>query len=93
VDIDGNIIGVFTPIEEQPLPDLKTSLSSLQLWARYKYSDKIAYKLSYWYEDYNTEDWTVDNLTNDSVAQYLLFGESRLDYDQHVVGLSVNVQF
>ena len=93
VDIDGNIIGAFTPIEEQPLPELKTSLSSLQLWAKYRYSDKIAYKLSYWYEDYNTEDWTVDNLTNDSVSQYLLLGEDRLDYKQHIVGLSVNVQF
>jgi MtrB/PioB family decaheme-associated outer membrane protein len=93
VDLDGNITGAFTPIDVQPFPDLKTSLSSLQLWAKYRYSDKIAYKLSYWYEDYNTEDWSVDDLTNDSVAQYLLLGEDRLDYTQHVVGLSVNVQF
>jgi MtrB/PioB family decaheme-associated outer membrane protein len=93
VDIDGNVIGAFTPIEEQPFPDLQTTLSSLQLWAKYRYSDKIAYKLSYWYEDYDTKDWSVDNLTNDSVSQYLLLGEDRLDYIQHVVGLSVNMQF
>ena len=93
VDLDGNITGPFTPIEEQPLPDLKTSLSSLQLWTKYHYSDKISYKLSYWYENYHTEDWSVDNLTNDSVSQYLLLGEERLDYSQHVVGLSVNMKF
>ncbi len=50
VDLDGNITGPFTPIEAQQFPDLKTSLNSLQLWAKYHYSEKIAYKLSYWYE-------------------------------------------
>jgi len=93
VDLAGNILGPFVPIEVQPIPDLETSLSSLQLWTKYRYSDKIAYKLSYWYENYNTKDWSVDDLTNDSVSQYLLLGEERLDYRQHVVGLSVNMQF
>ncbi len=81
-------------------------MRSLQLWARYQYSDKIAYKLGYWYEAYNTEDWTVDNIEVDSFVDpyinndgdtidggQLLFGEDRLDYTQHVVGLSVNVRF
>jgi MtrB/PioB family decaheme-associated outer membrane protein len=89
----GGIIGPFLPIEAQQFPDLKTSLSSVQLWAKYHYSEKIAYKLSYWYEEYNTEDWMVDNLTNDSISQYLLLGENRLDYSQHVVGLSVSMKF
>ncbi|MEN8179376.1 MAG: MtrB/PioB family decaheme-associated outer membrane protein [Pseudomonadota bacterium] len=74
-------------------PDLKTSLTSLQLWTRYRYSDTISYRFSYWYEDYSSEDWTVDNLEEDSVDHLLLLGEDRLDYTQHVVGLSVNVQF
>ncbi|MEN8166436.1 MAG: MtrB/PioB family decaheme-associated outer membrane protein [Pseudomonadota bacterium] len=74
-------------------PDLKTSLTSLQLWTRYRYSDTISYRFSYWYEDYSSEDWTVDDLEEDSVDHLLLLGEDRLDYTQHVVGLSVNVQF
>jgi MtrB/PioB family decaheme-associated outer membrane protein len=90
----------------QQFPDLKTSLRSLQLWGNYQYSEKIAYKLSYWYEAYNTEDWPVDGIAVDSFVDtyennagdevlggQLLFGEDRLDYTQHVVGLSVNVQF
>jgi hypothetical protein len=90
----------------QQFPDLKTSLRSLQLWTKYRYSDKITYKFSYWYEDYDTKDWAVDNIAVDSfIGTYeniagetvtggqLLFGEDRLDYTQHVVGLSVNVQF
>ena len=77
----------------QQFPDLKTTLSSLQLWTRYRYSDTIAYRFSYWYEDYSSEDWTVDNLEADSVDHLLLLGEDRLDYKQHLVGFSVSVVF
>jgi len=90
----------------QQFPDLKTSLRSLQLWGKYRYSDKITYKLSYWYEAYNTTDWTVDGIEVDSFVDtyvnnagdtldggQLLLGEDRLDYTQHVVGVSVNMQF
>jgi MtrB/PioB family decaheme-associated outer membrane protein len=93
IDLDSNITGPFTPIEVQPFPDLRTSLSSLQLWAKYHYSEKIAYKLSYWYESYQTDNWGIDDLTNDSVKQYLLLGQSELDYNQNVLGVSVIMQF
>jgi MtrB/PioB family decaheme-associated outer membrane protein len=98
--ITGVIIGDFEPIETQQFSDLKTSLNSLQLWTQYQYSDAIAYKLSYWYERYSTEDWAVDGtinnynpLENDTITQFLFLGEERLDYDQHVVGLAVKVKF
>jgi MtrB/PioB family decaheme-associated outer membrane protein len=113
IDMSTSITEINNPDTEaefdpgvQQFPDLKTSLSSLQLWGRYRYSDKISYKLSYWYEVYDTEDWTVDNIAVDSfVGPYeniagdtltggqLLLGEDRLDYTQHVVGVSVNVKF
>ncbi len=81
------------PIDADQFPDLKTELNSLQLWASYQYNDKIAYKFSYWYENYNSEDWTVDDVDVNSVQQFLLLGEDRLDYSQHVVGVAVNVKF
>ncbi len=77
----------------QQFPDLKTSLTSLQLWTNYRYSGTISYRFSYRYEDYSSEDWTVDNLEADSVDHLLLLGEDRLDYTQHVVGMAVNVRF
>ncbi len=46
------------------------------------------------------EDWAVDGtvnnyipLENDTIDQFLFLGEDRLDYDQHVIGLAVNVIF
>jgi len=99
IDMSNNITAIANPdsIAEfdptQQFPDLKTSLTSLQLWTRYRYSDTISYRFSYWYEDYSSEDWTVDNLEANSVDHMLLLGEDRLDYTQHVVGLAVNVRF
>ena len=96
----GEIIGDFAPIETQQFNDVVTNLHKLQLWARYKYSDSVAYKLSYWYEHYDRDDWAVEGtvknyypLENDTIAQYLFLGEDNLNYTQHVVGLSVNMLF
>ena len=98
--VTGVITSEFVPIETQQFSDLKTSLSSLQLWTRYQYSDSIALKLSYWYEKYDTEDWAVDGtvntfipLENNTIDQFLFLGEDRLDYDQHVVGLFISARF
>lgn len=77
----------------QQFSDLETSLASLQLWTRYRYSDTLSYRFSYWYEDYSSEDWTVDNLEADSVDHMLLLGEDRLDYYQHLIGFSVSALF
>ena len=113
IDMSTSITEISNPDTEaefdpgvQQFPDLKTSLRSLQLWGQYRYSEKISYKLSYWYEAYNTNDWTVDNIAVDSflgpyennagdtlTGGQLLLGEDRLDYTEHVVGVSVKVQF
>jgi hypothetical protein len=94
------ITGDFVPIETEQFSDLKTSLNSLQFWTQYQYSKSITYKFSYWYERYSMEDWAVDGtinnyypLENDTIEQFLFLGEDRLDYDQHVIGLAVNVRF
>lgn len=99
--VTGVLLGDFVPIDPiEEFSDVKTDKNSVELWTRYQYSDNIAYKLSYWYEHYSTQDWavdgTVDNylpLENDTISQYLFLGEDALDYTQHVVGLSVNVRF
>lgn len=98
--VTGVITSDFVPIETQQFSDVKTSLSSLQLWTRYQYSDSIAVKFSYWYESYDTEDWAVDGtvnnyvpLENDTITQYLFMGEDQMNYHQHVVGLLLNAQF
>ncbi|MEN8179379.1 MAG: MtrB/PioB family decaheme-associated outer membrane protein [Pseudomonadota bacterium] len=106
IDMRTSITGITNPDSAagiptlEQYPDVKNSLTSLQLWTRYQYSEKIAYKFSYWHEDYRTQDWAVDgtqdtlsDLEADTLENFLLLGEEKLDYTQHVVGVSVNVQF
>ena len=74
-------------------PDLKTSLTSVKLWTEYHYRRDLAFKLSYWYQDYSADNWAVDNLQEDSINNLLLLGEDTQDYDVHVVGVSFVYKF
>lgn len=96
----GDLKSAFKPIETEQFSDAKTRLNSLELWAKYRYSDKIVYKLGYWYEQYRSEDWAIEGtinnyypLENDTIQQFLFPGEDKLDYNQHVVGLSMIMKF
>ena len=80
-------------------PDLKTELASLKLWAQYHQGKNLVYRLSYWYEDYDADDWALDGLEPASLidrpspgpsnTNYLLTGEDTLDYQVNVFGVSV----
>lgn len=82
-----------------PYPDLKTELASAKLWTQYNHSKTLAYKLYYWYEEYEADNWAVDELQADSLigipspsgplTNYLLTGEETLDYQVHVIGISL----
>lgn len=62
----GELLGDFVLIDPtQQFSDVETDINSLQLWAKYQYSDNIAYKLSYWYERYSRNDWAVDGTIKD----------------------------
>jgi hypothetical protein len=87
-----------------PYPDLKTELASVQLWAEYHQGKNLVYRLSYWYEDYDADNWALDGLQPASLinlpsssgtgtTNYLLTGEDTLDYAAHVVGVSLVYQF
>ena len=68
-------------------------MSSLKLWALYRYRPNIAYKFSYWYDDFNSDNWALDDLQVDSVTNALLLGEESPDYNNHVVAVSVIYRF
>jgi len=76
-----------------PYPDLKTTLTSLKLWTLYRVRKDVAFRVSYWYEDYEADNWALDDLQVDSVPNLLLLGEDTQDYDAHVVTLSTIFQF
>ena len=75
------------------LPDLETKLHSLKVYADYKIKRDLVLRLRYWYEKYDSEDWALDSVEPNTLANVITLGESSADYDVHAVGLSVLYRF
>ena len=83
----------LTSANTNDYPDLETRLTSVKLWTQYQHRRNLAFKFSYWYQDYDADNWAVDNLQENSVNNLLLLGEDTQDYDVHVVGVSLVYRF
>jgi hypothetical protein len=77
----------FTPVS--PVPDTKTRLSSIQLYAKYQYSKNLLFRFNYWYQTLKTNDWAFDNATATSSNNVLLTGQDSPSYNANVFGFSV----
>ena len=76
-----------------PFPDLETKMHSLRLYADYKLEKNTTLKLSYRYEKYDEDDWSLDGVRPDTIPEVLLLGEDAPDYNQHVFGVSLVTRF
>jgi predicted porin len=74
-------------------PDLKSTLHSLRLYADYRLRKNTHLQLSYQYEKYDADDWSIDGVAADTIPEVLLLGEGNPSYDQHAVGVSIAVKF
>ncbi|NNJ96260.1 MAG: MtrB/PioB family decaheme-associated outer membrane protein [Gammaproteobacteria bacterium] len=95
---NGNIDmkNLVSPGTESQYPDNSTKLTSLKLWTDYHYSKKLVYKLSYWYEKYDEDNWAIDGWApydQSAVQNTLLFGNQTLDYDVHVISASASYRY
>ena len=78
-----------------PLPSIVTDLYSLKLWARYRQSPQLSYKLSYWRDRFSSEDWALDGVTptsSDYPTSLFMVSDSP-DYDVDIVMLSLRYSF
>ena len=76
-----------------PFPDLESKLHSLRLYADYRLKKNTKLKLSYRYEKFDADDWSIDGVDVDTIPEVLLLGEENPSYDQHVIGLALAVEF
>ena len=74
-------------------PDLETTLNSFKIFARYNYSAALAFKLSYWYQKYDGDNWALDGVGPTSAPDVLLLGEDTQDYSVNVVTASLAYRF
>ena len=76
-----------------PFPDVDTKLHSLQLQALYHHSEQLDFRLAFWHESLDGDDWALDNVNPDTVPSVLLTGEETPDYSNNVVTLSAIYRF
>jgi len=74
-------------------PELTSDLHSLKLYADYQWHRNTSVKLSYQYEDFEVNDWSVDGVNVDSIPEVLLLGESNPGYEEHLIGISLITRF
>ncbi len=86
-------ITVDTGAPDPLFPDLITKLDSLKLYATYRLKGGLSLHAAYWYERYNTKDWTLDGVTSSIIPNVLTFGEETPSYDVNVITLSARYKF
>ena len=91
---DGKIdVTTGSSLDSEPLPDLRTNLHSLSLYGGYKLKTDMFLKVRYRYEQYDSDDWALDDIESDTLANVLTLGETSPEYDVHVVTLSLEYRF
>lgn len=78
---------------DESFPDLEVDLQSIKLYADYRMKNNMSVHTAYWYESYDTKDWSLDNVDPDTVSNVLGFGELSPSYDVSVITVSLRYKF
>ncbi|MEZ5491438.1 MAG: MtrB/PioB family decaheme-associated outer membrane protein [Gammaproteobacteria bacterium] len=83
----------FLPIPgvtaDQPFPDVTTEIASFSVRGDYQLQAGRELSVRYYYEDFNSADWALDDIRVDSVANVLLPGTQSFNYSGHLVVVSL----
>jgi MtrB/PioB family decaheme-associated outer membrane protein len=74
-------------------PRLETRLNSARFYINFAARKKLSLRLSYWYEDYRSDDWALDGVVPSTIANVLAFGQGTPSYFINVVALSGRYDF
>jgi len=75
------------------LPDLTTRLSSLKLYADYRFKEDITLHAALWHENYDGDDWGLDNVDEDTISNVLSLGQASPSYSVNAISLSARYRF
>ena len=78
-----------------PFPNIKTVLNSFKLYGQYNHTRNLAFRLRYWHEEYDSEDWSLEGVDPVSLdyPTSLFMAEGSSEYNVDVVGLSMLYSF
>jgi MtrB/PioB family decaheme-associated outer membrane protein len=71
-------------------PQLETELDSLRVYVDYRLREALKLRIGYWYEHFNSSDWSLDRVFPATVPQLLSLGATAHNYNVNTVLLSLN---
>lgn len=86
-------ISIDSRTSDQDFPRLEADRFSTRLYGEYTYSDHWSYRLDYWVEHYDQEDFFTDGVAPDTTDNVLTAGRESPNYVIHAVGLSARYRF
>jgi len=76
-----------------PLPDLGSTLDSLRLEALFRLNDRMEITSSLRYEQFETDDWALQDVAPDTLPTILTLDAKPYDYDVWAFGLGFRYRF
>ncbi len=89
----GHVDPTATTLAALPLPDNKTRLTALQLFAKYQLQKNSWAKLTFLYQKYRESDWAWDNVRPTEMANVISTGQQPPNYSVTGVGVSYIYRF
>lgn len=74
------------------LPDLTSTLDSLRVEARYRWSERWETTFNVHYESFSADDWALQDVRPDTLPSVLTLGADPYDYDVWAIGISFRYQ-
>ncbi|MDL0431290.1 MtrB/PioB family decaheme-associated outer membrane protein [Marinobacter sp. TBZ242] len=88
----GNI-SVDSRASDQRFPQLEADRISTRIYGEYSVSDRWSYRLDYWLEHYQQQDFFNDGVAPDTTDNVLTAGLQSPDYVIHAAGISARYRF
>ena len=74
-------------------PTATTALDSLKVHATYRLKENLSLTGSWWYENYDAQDWRLDGVQPATIWNLLAFGEQPPRYRVNVVAVALRYRF
>ncbi len=92
-DTTSDIRVTATTLATAPLPELRSELRSLSAWASLDVGSRSSIRLAIENSQLETDDFALDNVVPDTLANVLTLGESAANYDLILVTASFTHRF
>lgn len=91
--IDTSTISPPLASSDPNFPDAETHLHGASVGARFRLNDMLSFRLGYYFEKLDVDDWAFENVEPATVNNVLLDGRRETEYTAHLIGLSMRLEY